>query len=871
MKLTRTRFDGTKGIGRSPTLEKAAKSGQTFELGALPPAAKDTNVFARELTAAQFRERIERVKASIYDAADFSMAFTKELDDPLVAKAFVRFMQAIQAGHATVKAQPADKRKSAQVMYSYLEVETFLEQFAATLEAMEQSKAESPVDVSSVGLQVMDRNAQIMANADTPIQMAGVLNEMSKLAGLKPADREKFLTQLADAAIGHVDKQENRTPEGRKQALQQLRAAIRGLVDNDSAMKIINPYLKRAEEISKEQDGDTGRAEQIRTIGLLSFSTSGPTKTRAERALFEHYTALMDLRYEAQDANRQLSGEEIEGFKALLESSMFVPKLFAQMPELIEALTNHPKLADEARRAEEAAAAQEAEAADGAAEADAAEAAPAEGEATADGTEAQVYTPSAAELDAQQQMLTTFLASLQKMFPDISDGEAKAQHISLTRKGNSLILDGMNFDQSANFANQVRQLTRHPDAAMDALDLISVIPDLTHQLDAAKAAVISAIENRNLDAAYDLYHNEVFTEDDGKNLGRQADMLAAVSRVVLETKGDLEGSRPAMTWAGRAHTVGVEQALKANPRNNAALRQILDLLAADWEDWRLPPQDSIEFVAKVEKELKGDENYHEFTPVLVGILAKHEDNVECMDKAKELLDRFRTTMESVAQQPHIQVTVNGAATNVHPQNWFVALLGTLSQNKTLSSFIRPLTETAFQHLAVGNMTVQYARAIPALGKYADKTMLARQLDPHMPNIPAAHQAQIALTLAASAETHQQAREIAIGFAQTHDGIDVQELDNDQRQAFFRVEGAIRMAVPNILTTDALTGLFKGYQSGQVAKEVIELVPMHLPDDLIEKVFAAMPNADELRQIIADKKAALEAPPEEAAAEEQAAE
>lgn len=817
-------------------------------LGDLPPISTKGDVWAREMSAKDVKERFEKMRKAIYDTPNFTMAFREQLKDPIFAKAFMRFHQAVLAGHQTVANTSAEKVESSKVMYSYLEVATFLDEMVKTLEAMEKSKAEAPVDIASIGLQVMDRNAQVMQHADNPLQMAAVLKVVAGLEGLKADDREKFLTQLADAAIHHVNKQENRTDAGRKQALDALRSAIVGLVENGSQMKIINPYLKRAEDISKEQDGETGMAEQIRTIGILLYSGNSQVSTRAERSLIEHMNTLMDRRYERQKAGEHLTPQELEGFSALLTASQYSDVLYQKMPDVIEAITNHPKLADEARRAEEAAAA----AAGEEPKADAAQA------DASDPAAAQVYTPAQEEIDTQQQMLTTFVGMLEKMYPDLSDADAKKAHLSLTQKANGLIIDGMNFDQSANIATQVRQLTRHPDAAMDAVTLIEVIPNQTEQLNAASAAVRSAIENRNLDAAYDLYHHPIFQDDDGQNTGRQADMLAATARAVLQTKGDLQGNRAAQAWAGSAHTLGVEQALKASPRNTAALKSILDLMKSDWEDWRPTPQASIEFVAQVQAQLKGDANYHQFTPVLVGILAKHETDTACMDQAKELLDGFRAMMEGVAQQPQINVNVNGQNVKVQPHVWFVELLGTLSENRTLSSFMRPLTETAFSHLQLASLAVPFAQKIPTLGKYGQKTMLARQLDSRLSQLTPIQKADIALTLAATPETHQQAREIIVDFTRGFEGQNVQELDVHARTSFMKVEAATRLAVPNILTGDALTGLFAGYKAGQVAKEVIELVPMYLPDDLIEKVLANF-DGEDIRKIIADKRAAATEP------------
>lgn len=774
-------------------------------------------VFAREISAKELAEKVAAVRQRIIQAPDFEMSFTKDLlSDPILARAFVKFYQLLEAGHESVAGQSAAKKNSARVMYSRLQVETFLEEFEKILANLTASKAEAPVDIASVGLRILERNSNILTHARAPQVMAKVLVEMAELPGLQDRDRMSFFTQLATLAVDHASRQENRTDTGRKEALDWLRTATRGLIELGAKATDIKDFMKEAHRISLEQDGAPNGPESIRTSSLELLSAKPAERAAAEVSLFRQTKELMDARLHSQGAGQALGSAQVEGFAALLEASAHSSKLFAEMPDFIEALTGHPKL----RPVDSP-------------------------EAEADAEPPAVYRPAAHEVDTQQAMLGRFVAMLGTMFPELKDPETKKLHMELTRKAGGLLADNLHADQSQRLSALVRQFTRHPETAVEALDLIQIIDDTGAKLDAARDAVISALENRNLDAAWDLYNSPVFQEDDGRNTARQADMLTAAARTVLETKGDLDGSTPALAWAGRAHLAGLEQGLQSNPPNWSALRTLLTLMTTDWEDWKLPAAESLEFVAKVQKELSSDESFHVYTPQLVGILAKHPEDDACMGRAKALVDGFRTSI-GVVPVRH-EFGVRGHAVHQRQDEVFLAMLQQLSRTREMAAFIPSLTEPALANFPAPQLAAVFAQTISRLGDFANKTALARSLPTE--GLSPATSAAVALALASHPATHQQAREILSAFAAAHESMDVQAMDEETLIAFMRAEAAIRLAVPNLLSEQAATGLFRGYQAGKVSREVVELVPMYLPNDLIEKVLAEMPNAAELRQIM----------------------
>jgi hypothetical protein len=789
----------------------------------------DRAVFASAISVEEFQAKLLEVKNKIYGAADFSMAFMQEvLQDRILGKAFLDYVRAMD----TVDVNNAAKRSSAKVVYSRFEIESFLEVFPKRLEELKQQRQDTPLDMMAVGGSIIARNRDIQAAHSEPLGAAQVLTRLMQWEKLPEDARTEFALELAQAAVKH----QSLTPSDESQtgeALTRLTSAL-AVLANLKDRKGVAEYYPEAIRMAATLDGPTGLARQLQVVGALLSSSDKKTAKEAAATIQGKMQILLEARRTAELSNVPLDNAQLLAFRQVLTQAKKDPGLFEQMPDFIEALTSHPDLRVDASNATAA-------------------------DATAQG-KTQIYKASAEESACQQAMLTDFVQNLSLVFPDLKATAVADKHKELCKTTQSLILGLLQHDQAANISCLVKELSRHTDLAAGAAGLIdaTIIPDVTQRLMAAKELVLGCLENRQIDVAWNHFTGALWSDDDGQNTHRQASIFAKAAEVVVESQGNIEGSRPALRWLSESATSGIKAALdpssQAGPNLDAA-RKILNLMAKDYEDFRLPPDQSVDLVNQVMTAVN-DTNYpglHEAClRVLARALTADPNHAGCLNLAKTLADQVLTA-GAAFKKPYPAKFAAGTV-NVDMIPVLLDAAQACSESRPLSGWVRPLVENLLENQLTPHQAL--ANRLHAFGEFADKETLARLI----PLTPSGASPQLAMALAAEPETTQQAREMVAAVWQSLAEVPVPTLTPAQRVGLLDCEAALRLAVPNLKSEESLRGLLTGFQAklAHASREVIELVPRFMPQELIDSVLKSLGD-DELKGIIANARAGETAP------------
>ncbi|MEQ8274259.1 MAG: hypothetical protein RMA76_05250 [Deltaproteobacteria bacterium] len=748
----------------------------------------DSGVFSKRITTEQFQEKLREAKEAIVGADRLDVAFQeKVLQDPLLLMAFKGYLAMIASGSAKASAQ---KKADADVVLQRTLVVDFLDEFDKHLGEMRELRDSAEVDMTRLGLEIIERNTDIQAYLDEPMQLIGTLRQMAATPGLAPEAQSEFLVRMAKAAVQSVQVAENRTPENREAALNVLKEALTKLTDLGSTKSEVMEYNREATRLAKEIDGETGRAKQIE-VDAIFLGSSKATDVKAARG---RIAAHLDNMIEgATKRTAPLDAPAIAAFGSALEVSQKDAELFARMPEALGVLT--------------------------------------EAKAQEDGTP---YKAHKTEVTAFNQNVARFVKLIGTVYPDLESKDAKEGHRAACEMGQALMLQAAAMDQDGPMQSLVGQLTRDPAVADKAVEMIrEFITNATTKLNALEAAVTGFLEHGQFDKAYELFFDELWDEiDDGQNPARQARMFAAATDAGLEAlaEGGKLGKKPTEEWIGQSYLRGIEVALDPNkPMQLPAAQRILNALTN--ADAPLSPEQTEDLVSKVQTAVEGAGfRLSPFVAGLVGVLARHGDDIGSMNKANELLDKLVEEVPQANGPQNVQwgganVSVNGAADAL-------AALKTVSNVELLSGSVRRVAELVLRQ-PQGHVSL--ARAIGDLGKFANREELGNMVD--LKQDPSS----IALAFAGSVETTKLARDAIVQMADDTVGTDVKDMDAGQHQAMVRLEAALRLAVPNLMTEKAMVGLVRA-AADKGDREVLRLVRSHVPKDLIAEVLKQIDSA-----------------------------
>ncbi len=749
----------------------------------------DSGVFSKRITTEQFQVKLREAKEAIVGADRLDVAFQeKVLQDPLLLMAFKGYLAMIASGSA--KASP-QKKADADVVLQRTLIVDFLDEFDKHLGEMRELRDSAEVDMTRLGLEIIERNTDIQAYLDEPMQLIGTLRQMASTPGLAPEAQSEFLVRMAKAAVQSVQVAENRTPENREAALNVLKEALSKLTDLGSTKSEVMEYNREATRLAKEIDGETGRAKQIE-VDAIFLGSSKATDVKAARG---RISAHLDKMIEgASTRTATLDAPALAAFTSALQVSRKDTELFARMPEALGVLT--------------------------------------EAKAQDDGTP---YKAHKTEVAAFNDNVGRFVKLIGTVYPDLDSKEAKEGHRAACEMGQALMLQAAAMDQDAPMQSLVGQLTRDPDVADKAVEMIrEFITNPTTKLNALEAAVTGFLEHGQLDKAYELFFDELWDEiDDGQNPARQARMFAAATDAgikALADGGKLGAKKPTEEWIAQSYLRGIEVALDPEkPMQLPAAQQILKALTN--AESPLSPEQTEDLVSKVQTSVEqAGFRLSPFVAGLVGVLARHGDDIGSMNKANELIDKLVAEVPQSAKA----VSVPWGGTNVAVNGATDALetLKVVSDVELLSGSVRRVAELVLPQV---NGHVQLARTIGELGKFANREELGNMVD--LSQDPSS----IALAFAGPVETTKLARDAIVRMADETIGTDVKDMDASQHQAMVRLEAALRLAVPNLMTEKAMVGLVRA-AADKGDREVLRLVRSHVPKDLISEVLKQIDSA-----------------------------
>lgn len=797
---------GATASARSTGTAPATPDAKTFRtLGA------EASVFAERITTDQFKAKILEAKSAIVDAERFDVAFQERiLQDPLLLSAFKGYLSAIMAGTAKANAR---KKTDAEVVDNRISVMEFLKFFESKLEDMKDLRDSADVDMTQLGLEVIDRNADIQTYLEDPMELVGTMRAMAALPKLEEGAQKSFLQRMAKAAVQSVSIAEHRTPERREEAFRVLTESLGKLVELGTPKSEVSSYFRETTRIAKEIDGEDGKAHQIRAEALF-LGSSKATDRKAALAKIEGHVGELVAAADARSA--ALSQPQMDAFRALVDVARKDPTLFLTVPDRLSRLR---------------------------------EAKPAE-----DGTP---YKPHGNEVKLFNELVASFVKSIGQAFPDISDKAAAAGHVEACELAQGLLLETIAANQDQPMSALVEQLTRHADLAEKASEIITdIIQDPGAKLNAAESAIRGFLGNGQLDAAHDLFHDEKVwgAGDDGGNTARQLrifDKATEVGLSMLEEKGKLEGSEPTQEWVASAYMRGIDVCLEGTKPDLAAVSSILSRLA----DAKTPltVEQTEDVVSKFRT--KCEENGYPITPFLpglVGMLAQHADDVGAMNSANELIDRAVDDQGSFQGAQH--APWKGQNMRIELRGPTLSALARISDTEMLSGNVRRLAKAMVD--AAPDAGLALAERLPDFGKFANKEELAALVDAQR------DEPRAALAFANTLETTKMARDLVVNFVEQHIGTDAADMDPTVRIGMVKMEAALRMAVPNLMTEKAMVGLVRAVQAAKAPRESLRLLKSHAPRDLITKVLEQIDDAhvrDYLSGVSRPKKVAANPP------------
>ncbi len=793
----------------------AAFLGHDAAVGAVP-----------RLTTEEFKAKVQQAHAEILKADRFDIAFQEKiLNDPYMSRAFGGYLERVRADQ--VGPISAEKKADAEVVFGRMQILTFLEQFAAKLDELKARREDTPVDLMQLGLKLIQRNGDIQETVDTPLATAGIIQHMGGLGGLSASERATFLERLAKAAVQDLAVQDKRTPQHRAAALSHLQYALGKLNSLGEGKGIVAQYFPEAERIAKELDGAEGTANQFATLAIYLESQDPKTRALAQGRIEELAQKIIAKRKEGVEAGRPANGLENQAFNSLTTIAASSKELFAKVPDWIDAMTGRGL--------------------------------------GAEGQKAEAYKPGAGEIATRDASLARFLNDLGKVYSSLEAPADKDAHRKLCEQAQALILESVGKDLSPHITVLVGQLTRHPDLAPKAIELLApeFIADATMRATAAASAVCGLLDNGQYELAYELFNGPVLTEaKDAQWTSRQAQIFAKATQVAIKTKLDFDCAQPVKEWLATAYLRNVEVAFVHQAPN---FRSVKDTLAAlSGEGFQMDAQSALDLVGKVQQaQEKFPTNFnHErwdgqavniklrlglFAPELVSFLAKHPNDVACMDKAKQIIE---LVLHENQQHGNRQDTDPVGYMHQH----LLDILDVASRCEPLSGFVQPIVQ-AYIHRNI-NETKRYGRPsqplpfierVPTLGKLADKDQLARMITPNDHN----ERASMALALAGQVETTDYARELVAAFAEANLGREIKDLTDIDRQSFMVAEAAARRSLPNLQTEKATVGLIKAFQQGKAPKEALTLVKTYMPQEIIKSVLQQIDSA-EIRDFLEGK-------------------
>lgn len=750
-------------------------------------------VLGRRITTEEFIAKVKQAKEAIVNAPRFEIAFQEQiLKDPILSTAFGGYLELVRSGTLGVS---AEKKLDAEVIFNRQQVVQFLETFQMKLEALKETREATPVDLTQLGLRLIQRNNDIQETIASPLENAPALKEMAALDVLGPEQQKTFLLRLAKAAVQEVSVEANRTPEKRTAALDTLEHALRKLVSLGETGDTFREYFGEAMRLAKELDGN-GTARRIKVEAIRLSSTKDTDRKAASGRIESMMGELTEARKKTQTAGTNLSAEQIASFGAVLEASKRSRTLFEKMPDFIELITGAPS----------------------AAKGDAAE-----------------YAASQAEIQAKQQMTAAYVGSIGAVFPSLTEASDRDAHKAACEHAQGLILEHVGTDLSPNISVLIGQLTRHPELSEKALELLGAefITNDTYRLNAASSAVIALLENRQIDAAYKLFTSQIFDTKDAQSLVRQGNVFSKATQVAIDSQMDVKASQVSTEWLATAHIRAVEASTQ-NPPNLLAIKETLKNLTRG--EFKLDGQSAADLIGKIQQAFAEQGTQHmDFLPGMISLLAQHPESDAAMSKAKELIELGMQELQSAGKgtvktkfHTNYQYDISLAA---------VDLLEAVSKCEQLSGFIKPLAQTIVDY-QMPSASLAYFQRIGKLGQFADKDDLSR-----LPTVDDASLPKVALALSFDVSTTQYARELIARFATAHNDAEIKDLTPEQRAGFLQVEAAARLAVPNLMSAKALVGLVKAFQAKEVPKEALMVARAQLPREIIEQALKLIDNAE----------------------------
>lgn len=770
---------------------------KTRSIGASAFLVGESSVFARRITTEDFIQKLDEALKTIVAAPDFDVAYQEKIRlDPLLASAFRSFIDLMMSGK--VQASPK-KMADAEVIERRFQVIEFLELFKEKLEAMKELRASTPVDLTSLGLEIIQRNGELQETMEKPLTVAQTLKDMAELKSLDEDSRAAFLMRLAKAAIQEVNSAQNQNEAERQVAHTHLSFALTELVALGRTKAVVLEYYNEAIRLAEKLDGEGGSAMRIRAEAIFLRSRHEGDRKAAEARLRAEMERLARIA-QGRQKGRPLQPKEIQAFKEMLEVSHHSEGLFGEMPDLIECVK-----------------------------------APAFDEAGGG------HRPNADEIEAFCEMTSRYVQLIGRVYPHLDTPDVKLRHKEACEAAQNLILLQVGVDQSANLAILVRELTRDRDLADLAIQIPEkFIQEPSRRLDAVRDVVIGFLENGAIDLAYEQFHSPLAEQDDGKKQHRQSQIFAratASAMEILEREGKLDGKAPAIEWVSNAYLRGIESALSIDAQKATPSAAIAILQSLARGKVKLEPQQIEDLVGKVQSlVLQANFPLVPFIPALIELLARHPEDIGAMNKGKELIEVFVAQAQNAMGLRNVHWSGHA---NVFPYDATAAglsLMEAISKIELLSGHMQRIAAMVLQDR---NSIVPFARLIPALGPFAIKEELANLLTPHK---RPQHLPQIALALATCEETTEMARSLVVRFAEDHLGKEAKDVTPDLLQGFIYIEAALRAAVPNLMTARAMLGLIKSVQAQKKPGDVLKLVRSHVPQELIREVLKQVDDA-----------------------------
>jgi hypothetical protein len=185
----------------------------------------------------------------------------------------------------------------------------------------------------------------------------------------------------------------------------------------------------------------------------------------------------------------------------------------------------------------------------------------------------------------------------------------------------------------------------------------------------------------------------------------------------------------------------------------------------------------------------------------------------------------------------------------------------LATSRKLSGFVVPLAEVIMASQPTAETAAPYAETVVKLqGPPNLKEKLAYLLpDDKVAGLNNDAFSRVALAWAASPETHQRSRELIAAFDTRHRPTEIKQLPADAQQAYVRMEGAVRLAVPNLMTEKTAKDLFAGFRATNklVRPETIAQVKKLMPRELVAKIMENVDFAKAVEEIERQQAAATQ--------------